>query len=195
MTALSNSEVLAITADNDFVKVAYQATPKPRLTEISVTKVPYSINVAPAAANGFLLAATSEGKLLLMKSSTFEVIAEADLGGIASASPMVSGEHVFVEVANQEVKVFHLDNAFAQTASIDLHGSRLAGSPLALADGGFIAGRSDGLLFRLDANGAATEVTRQLGQALQYGPTRINEQVLVVGLDGSLYIIDPGLTE
>ncbi len=195
LTALSGTQVLAVTGDNQFVRVEYRATPKPQLAEVSVTKIPQIVEVPPAAANGFLFVATAEGKLLLMQASTLEILAEADLGGVPAASPRVTGEHVFVEVANREVKVFHIDNSLPQTASISLDGYTLTGAPVALPEGGFLAGRSDGLLIRLDANGAATEISRSLGQALQYGPVLINGQMLVVGLDGSLYIVDPGLSQ
>ena len=195
LTALSNTQVLAISGENEFIRVEYRATPKPQLAEVSVTKMPQIVEVPPTAANGFLLVATAEGKLLLMQASTLEILAEADLGGVPSASPKVTGEHVFVEVAHQEVRVFHLDNTLPQTGSISLQGFTLSGAPVALPEGGFLAGRSDGLLIRLDANGAATEVARNLGQALQQGPALIYGQILVVGLDGSLYIVDPRLSE
>ena len=195
LTALSNTQVLAISGENEFIRVEFRATPKPQLAEVSVTKMTQIVEVPPTAANGFLLVATAEGKLLLMQASTLEILAEASLGGVPSASPKVTGEHVFVEVAHQEVKVFHLDNTLPQTGSISLQGFTLSGAPLALPEGGFLAGRSDGLLIRLDANGTATEVTRNLGQGLQHGPALIHGQILVVGLDGSLYIIDPRLSE
>lgn len=195
LTALSNTQVLAISGENEFIRVEFRATPKPQLAEVSVTKMPQIVEVPPTAANGFLLVATAEGKLLLMQASTLEILAEASLGGVPSASPKVTGEHVFVEVAHQEVKVFHLDNTLPQTGAISLQGFTLSGAPLALPEGGFLAGRSDGLLIRLDANGTATEVTRNLGQDLQQGPALIHGQILVVGLDGSLYNVDPRLPE
>jgi hypothetical protein len=190
LTAISANQVLAVTGDNSFVRVEYRASPKPQLAEVSVTKIPQIIEVPPAAANGFLCIATVEGKLLLMQASSLEILAEADLGGVPSAAPKMVGEHVFVEVAGQDAKVFHIDNSLPQTGLFKLDGHGLAGPPLAV-NGGFLAARTDGLLMRLDASGAATETTRSLGQALQQGPLELNGQIIVIGFDGSLYIINP----
>lgn len=191
LTAISANQVLAVTGDNSFVRVEYRAVPRPQLSEVSVTRMPHTIEVPPAAANGFLVVGTVEGKLLLMQASSLEVLAEVDLGGVPSAAPKISGEHVFVEVANKEVRVFHIENALPQTGVFALDGYSLAGSPLASGNG-FLAVRTDGLLMLLDANGQATDVARSLGQSVQQGPVEINGQTIVVGFDGSLYSIDAG---
>ncbi len=189
LTAISATQVLGITSDNQFVKVEYRATPRPQLKEVSVTKSPHLIEVPPAAANGFLFLATVEGKLVLMQASSLEVLAEVDLGGVPSAAPQVAGEHVFVEVAGQDVKVFHIDNTLPLTGSIKLDGHSLAGSPLAVATG-FLLARTDGALIQLDANGVPTGGKKSLGQSLQKGLMEVNGQIVTVGLDGSLYVID-----
>lgn len=191
LTAISNNQVLAITGDNSFVRVEYRDTPRPQLAEVSVTRIPQIVEVPPASANGFLCVATSEGKLMLMQASSLEVLAEADLGGVPSAAPKISGEYVFVEVARREARVFHIDNTLPQTAVIKLDGHPLAGPPLANGTG-FLAARTDGTLMLLDSTGAATEKSLFLGQQIQQGPLLINGQTLVVGFDGSLYSIDPG---
>lgn len=192
LTAISGTQVLAVTGSNQFVRVEYRATPRPQLTEVSVTTIPQIVEVAPAAANGFLFVATVEGKLLLMQASNLEVLAEAELGGVPSASPEIAGEYVFVEVAGQEARVFHIDNTLPLAGTIRLDGFSLAGPPLPLPDG-FLAARTDGLLMRLDSNGAETDKTRSLGQSLQQGPLEINGQTIAVGLDGSLYTISADL--
>ena len=189
LTAISANQVLAVTGDNSFIRVEYRATPRPQLTEVSVTKMPQIIEVPPASANGFLFVATVEGKLLLMQASSLEILAQVDLGGVPSATPKVAGEYVFVEVANQEVKVFHIENSLPQTGVFPLDGNPLAGNPLALSDG-FLAVRRDGMLMKLDATAATTLGSRSLGQLVQQGPLVINGQTLVVGYDGSLYQID-----
>lgn len=190
LVAISGNQVLAIAGDNSFVRVEYRATPRPQLAEVSVTKMPHIVEVPPASENGFLFIATVEGKLLLMQASSLEVLAEADLGGVPSAGPRISGEHVFVEVANQETRVFHIDNSLPQTGLFRLDGHSLAGNPVKLADG-FLAARSDGTLMKLDSTGSSTDSVKSLGQSVQQGPVQINGQTLVVGFDGSLYLIDP----
>ncbi len=192
LTAISGNQVLAVTGDNSFIRVEYRESPRPQLTEVSVTKMPHVIEVPPASSNGFLFVATVDGKLLLMQASSLEVLAEADLGGVPSATPKVSGEYVFVEVADQETRVFHIDNTLPQTGVFKLDGHPLAGPPLKVASG-FLAARADGLLMQLDQNGGSTDVTQSLGQSIQQGPLEINGQTLIIGFDGSLYQIDPAL--
>ena len=191
LTAISANQVLAVTGDNSFVRIEYRATPRPQLTEVSVTKMPQIIEVPPASANGFLFVATVEGKLLLMQASSLEILAEVDLGGVPSAAPKIAGEYVFVEVANQEVKVFHIENSLPPTGVFRLDGNPLAGAPLPLSDG-FLVVRRDGMIMKLDATGATTLSSKSLGQLVQQGPLLINGQTLVVGHDGSLYQLDTG---
>lgn len=190
LTALSPTQVLAVTGDNAFVRVEYRASPRPQLAEVSVTPMPHVIEVPPTAANGFLFVATVDGKLMMMQASSLEVLAEANLGGVPSAAPKIAGESVYVEVANQSVKVFHIDNKLPQTGTIRLDGYSLAGAPVPFNDG-FLAARTDGLLMLLDGNGVETGRNKSLGQEVQQGPLQINDQTLVVGFDGSLYLIDP----
>jgi outer membrane protein assembly factor BamB len=193
LTALSATQLLAVTDDNQFVRVEYRPAPRPQLAEVSVTKFPHEIEVAPAAGDGFVAVATIEGQLMLMQASTLEVVAQADLGGLASAPPAITGGFIFVDVANQQTLVFKLDAQLSPAGSIPLDGHALAGAPVPLPGGGFVVGRTDGLLVRLDANGAATDLRRPLGYSLQSGPTLIHDRIVVVSRDGSLTVIDPEL--
>ncbi|MFM7830854.1 MAG: hypothetical protein ACKPJD_03650, partial [Planctomycetaceae bacterium] len=54
LVALSGTQVLAVTAANEFVRVEYRDTPRPQLAELSITKFPHNIEVPPTAANGYL---------------------------------------------------------------------------------------------------------------------------------------------
>jgi hypothetical protein len=194
LTAISPTQVLAVTGDNQFVRLEYRATPRPQMSEVSVTAVPQIIEVAPAAANGFLFVATTDGKLQVMQASSLEVLGETDLGGVPSASPRAFGEFVAVEVANQEVRIFHVEQALPQTGSLGLEGQTLAGAPVKFGSG-YLVARSDGMLMLLDSSGAATEIRKSLGQAIQSGPLQIGNATVVVGLDGSLYAINEAFVQ
>jgi hypothetical protein len=148
----------------------------------------------PLAVSGeFLFLATTEGKLVMMQAATLEVRAEVDLGVIPSAVPKVAGSFVFVELANSEVRVFKVAEGLPKAASFALDGHALAGDPMRLSDDSYLIARTDGKLIRLNSDGTVSDSSVQLGQAIQQGPLSINGQIIVVGLDGSLYQLDSGV--
>ncbi|MEJ7595136.1 MAG: hypothetical protein WKF77_26730 [Planctomycetaceae bacterium] len=187
LTAISPTQVLAVNADNKFVRVEFRAVPRPQLAELSVTNVPYVIELAPAVSGEFLFLATTEGKLIMMQASTLEVLAETDLGVIPSAVPKVGGKLVFVELANKEVRVFKVEDGLPSAASFPLDGHALAGDPLLLSDGSYLIARTDGAIIRINSDGTVSDSVVQLGQSIQQGPLNMNGQIIVIGKDGSLY--------
>ena len=187
LTAISPTQVLAVNAGNQFVRVEFRATPRPQLAELSVTNVPYVIELAPAVLGEFLFLATTEGKLVMMQASTLEVLAETDLGVIPSAVPKVAGNLVFVELANKEVRVFKVEDGLPPAASFPLDGHALAGDPLLLPDGSYLIARTDGAIIRVNSDGTVSDSVVQLGQSIQQGPLSMNGQIIVIGKDGSLY--------
>ena len=187
LTAISPTQVLAVKADNQFVRVEFRATPRPQLAELSVTNVPYAIELAPAVSGDFLFLATTEGKLVMMQAATLEVLAEVDLGVIPSAVPKVAGNLVLVELANQEVRVFKVADGLAPVASFPLDGHALAGDPLLLSDKSYLIARTDGSLLRINSDDTVSDSIGYLGQAIQQGPFKLNGQIIVIAGDGSLY--------
>ena len=187
LTAISPTQVLAVNAGNQVVRVEFRATPRPQLAELSVTNVPYVIELAPAVLGEFLFLATTEGKLVMMQASTLEVLAETDLGVIPSAVPKVAGNLVFVELANKEVRVFKVEDGLPPAASFPLDGHALAGDPLLLPDGSYLIARTDGAIIRVNSDGTVSDSVVQLGQSIQQGPLSMNGQIIVIGKDGSLY--------
>ena len=95
LTAISPTQVLAVTSDDKFIRVEYRPTPRPQLAELSVTSVPYVIELPPAVSGGFLFLATTDGKLVMMQASTLEVLADADLGD-HTQRPTQSGRQLCV---------------------------------------------------------------------------------------------------
>ena len=189
LTAISSTQVLAVNADNQFVRAEFRATPRPQLAELSVTNVPYLIELPPAILGDFLFLATTDGKLVMLQATTLERLAEIDLGTIPNAMPKVAGGFVFVEVANKDVRVFKTEGGLPQTASFPLDGHALAGDPLLLSDLSYLIARTDGKLIRLNPDGTVSDSVVQLGQAIQQGPLNINGQIIMIAQDGSLYQI------
>ena len=195
LTALSDTQVLAVSADNQLIRVEYRSSPRPQLAEISVTRFEQGIEVAPAAANGLLFIATSDGKLFLMQASTLEVLAETELGGVPSQSPLIAGNRVFVMLGNQQLKVFSIDNGLQPVGSTDLAGQQVVGRPLVLNSGEFLLATSDGSVMRLNPDGIPTDNKVNVGQRLTRGPLFLNGQYLVVAVDGSLYALPSQLVQ
>ena len=193
LTAISPTQVLAVNADNQFVRVEFRATPRPQLAELSVTNVPYVIELPPAVSGEFLFLATTEGKLVMMQAATLEVLAEADLGVIPSAVPKVAGGLVFVELASKEVRVFKVADGLPPAASFPLDGHALAGDPLLLSDNSYLIARTDGAMIRIHSDGTVSDSVVQLGQSIQQGPLNMNGQIIVIGTDGSLYHLDENI--
>ena len=193
LTAISPTQVLAVNADNQFVRVEFRATPRPQLAELSVTNVPYVIELPPAVSGEFLFLATTEGKLVMMQAATLEVLAEADLGVIPSAVPKVAGGLVFVELASKEVRVFKVADGLPPAASFPLDGHALAGDPLLLSDNSYLIARTDGAMIRINSDGTVSDSVVQLGQSIQQGPLNMNGQIIVIGTDGSLYHLDENI--
>lgn len=187
LTPVSPTQVIAVTGDNKFIRVEYRATPRPQLAELSVTNVPHIIELPPAVSGGFMFLATTEGKLVMLQASTLETLAEADLGISPSGQPKVAGGLVFVELANKEVRVFKIEDGLPPAAAFQLDGYALAGDPLLLSDGSYLAARTDGAIIRINTDGTISDSIVKLGQAIQQGPLSISGQIIVIAVDGSLY--------
>ncbi|MCA9034464.1 MAG: PQQ-binding-like beta-propeller repeat protein [Planctomycetaceae bacterium] len=195
LTALSETQVLAVDAQNQLIRVEYRDNPRPHLAEISVTKTVHSIDVAPAVGNGLLFVASAEGKLVMMQASSLEVLAEVDLGAVPAQSAFVSGDRVFINLANRELRTFAIDNGLQQCGSTDLEGSGLAGTPNRLSSGELLLARTDGTLVRLTADGLPSGEAVRLGQRLKRGPVLLNGRYFAVAIDGSFYQLPAEMTK
>ncbi len=194
LTAISDSQVLAVTTENRMVRVEYRPMPRPQLAEISVTPLDHSIEVAPAAANGHVVLATAEGRLILMRADSLEVLASAELGGVPRRSPFLAGDRVFVEVSTGELKTFVLTDSLRPAGSFPLAGRSLAGVPVRLQDGSHLVALNDGAIERLTADGMLAAGGVTIGQTLSRGPLLIAGQLIAVAADGSLYALPAEIT-
>ncbi|MFM7057912.1 MAG: PQQ-binding-like beta-propeller repeat protein [Planctomycetota bacterium] len=192
LLALNETQVLAVSANNDLVRVEYRPTPRPQLAEVGVTRLPQPIELTPAVAGNFLYAASTSGKLLLLQTTTLELLAESDLNGIPSAPPKAAGNIVLAEVAGERAAIFRAENGLVPAGSLPLNGHTLVGQPLPLADG-FLVARSDGFIFKLNPDGSPSDKSLNLAQQLQNGFLKLGDQIIIPGLDGSLYSVKPDL--
>lgn len=190
LVALSGTQVLAINSQNEAVRVEYRSNPSPHLFEVSKTNLQRPINWTPAASGDVLAAVTADGNLQLMSTATLELLGETSLGGVASASPYVVGNRVFVQVARKTLKVFEASGSLKQTGESTLNGRFIVGRPVPVSGGSFVACLSDGTVMVLDAEGNPTDKIMALGQQAQRGPVMVGNSLVVIGLDGSLYSVE-----
>lgn len=192
LVALSGTQVLGVNADNELVRVEYRSSPSPSLAEISTRAFQYQLEQPLAAAEGFVAAATADGKLILLQASSLQQLAIQELGGVASGPPRISGGLVFVDVAGRSSRIFQLDSALTPVGEIPLDGFSSIGVPLK-TETGYLFARQDGSLFLIGQDGVPAANVLRLGQQLQAGFVRIGDHNVVTGLDGSLYSINSSL--
>ena len=190
LVALNDTQVLAINADNELIRVEYRTSPTHHLFEVSRTRMEQPVELAPAAAGDLLAVVTSDGKLMALSAATLEVLDEFDLGGVAMRSPFISADRIFVEVARRDLMVFARGASLQDPVTIPLNGTFLTGPPVAVKEGGFVACLSDGRVILLDADGNDSGKNVVLGQEAQKGPIRVGESLVVIGVDGSLYSVE-----
>lgn len=190
LTALNDTQVMAVDGRNQAVRVEYRTSPSPHLYEVSVTQLQHSVEISPANAGEFLAVVTADGKLVMMSTATFEVLSETELNGISTQSPFVSGDRIFVEVGRQQIKVFERSGTPGQTGTFPLDGAVLTGIPVQARDGRFVAVRSDGVVLILDSDGNVAGEPLNLGQGVRIGPVVVGDTLVAIGVDGSLYSIE-----
>ena len=190
LTAISDTQLIAINSDNQLVRIEYRRSPRPHLAEVSVTAFDGAANVAPAAGGDYLCISTADGRLVLMRSSTLERVTERDSGTVVSYPPQISGDRLFVEFSDDQVDVYELNDDLRTVGTIPKNGSQLLEAPLPLPNGGFLAAFSDGAVIRLDLNGLPDGDPVHLGRQLQRGPMVVGRSVVVLATDGSMFFLN-----
>jgi outer membrane protein assembly factor BamB len=190
LTAISDTQLMAINSDNKMVQVEYRKNPRPHLAEVSVTTFDGETAIAPVAGGDYLCIATTDGRLLLRRSSTLERVQERELGGVVSYPLHIAADRLFVEIDDDQVEVFELDDELNSAGTFPKNGSRLVDAPLPLPNGGFLAAFSDGTVMKLDATGLPIGEPTLLGQKIQRGPIAVGGSVIVLAADGSLYSLN-----
>jgi hypothetical protein len=190
LTAISDTRLLAINANDQVVQIEYRETPGPHLAEVSIARLDGATEVAPAAAGDYACIAMVDGRLVLMRSQTLEIVTARDLGEVIGQSPLIAGSRVFVEAGRLNVAVFELNDRLDPLGTFPSPGGQMIDSPLPLSDGGFLAAFSDGVVLRLNPDGLPAGDPVDLDQQLQHGPVRAGESIVVVATDGSLFFLN-----
>ena len=186
LVPVSATQLLAFNSDDQIVRVEYRVTPRPHLAEISTTRLDDSIDVVPVVSGESLISATIDGRLLLMKTDTLEVVAERSLGGAPGEPPLIAGDLVFASIDGQTL-VHRISDELTPTASFANDRAELIAPILTRPDGRHVAAFSDGTVLTLDDSGVPEGEPLRPGQSLQRGPVAIGDAVIVIGRDGSLF--------
>ncbi|MEP3479385.1 MAG: PQQ-binding-like beta-propeller repeat protein [Fuerstiella sp.] len=189
LTAIGDRQLLAISSDNQAVQLEYRSSTRPSLVEISRGGLPASIDLKPTAAGELIMAVSAEGELLAMSAADTQLLKKVDLGGLPSQPVHVAGDLVFTDVRRSVMKVFRRSPDLEMVAEYPLTGGQLVGSPVPVRDG-YVACFSNGAVIRLDSNGRPTDKRLDLGQAASQGPILVGQSLVVISVDGSLYLVD-----
>jgi hypothetical protein len=187
LVALNAAQVLAVTQGNELVRVEYREKPRPQMAEVSVTAVNHPIELSPAVGGGMICIATADGRLIGMKDSTLEVMADVDLGGVPSGVPVISGNRLFVEIGASETRVFALDQGLKQCGVIPAEGGGCSDIPWQLSDNSFLMAGKNGVVKRLNMDGNPAGDVADIGQSLVRGPFQAGNRLLVMAADGTLF--------
>lgn len=185
LTPITDTQLIAVNSDDQLVQIEYREKPRPHLAEVSVTPLDGEADVAPVAGGEYLCIATADGRLMLMRSLTLELVREINLDQIVSRPLRVSGDRLFVELGDSQVQVIELNEDMETVGTFPKNNAHLVDAPLPLADG-FLAAFSDGSMLRLDSRGLPQGEATVLGQSLQRGPISVGDTMLVLAADGGL---------
>lgn len=189
LTAIGDRQLFAISSDNEAVQLEYRSSPRPSLVEISRGALPASVDLKPTAAGDLLMAVSAEGELLALSATDTQLLKKVSLGGLPGQPVMVAGDLVFADVRRSVMKVFRRSADLEQVAEYPLNGKQLVGTPIPVRDG-FVACFSNGDVIRLDSTGSPTNRTLSIGQAVSMGPFIVGQSLVVISVDGSLYLVD-----
>ncbi len=189
LTAIGDRRLLAISSNNEAVQLEYRARPRPSLVEISRGGLPATIDLRPTAAGEYVMAVSAEGELMALSATDNQLLKKISLGGIPSQPVTVAGDLVFVDVRRSVMKVFQRSSDLQPVAEYPLDGEQLVGAPVPVRDG-FVACFSNGDVIRLDSQGRPTDRKLSLGQAASLGPFAVGKSLVVISVDGSLYLVD-----
>lgn len=190
LTAISETQLIAINSDNKMVQIEYRENPRPHLAEVSVTSFDGETEIPPVAGGDYLCVATTDGRLLLRRASTLERVQERDLGAVVGRPLRIVADRLFVETGDDQVEVFELSDQFSSLGRFSTNSAQLVDPPLPLPNGGFLAAFSNGIVMKLDEAGQPDGEPAQIGQQLQRGPLSVGGSVIVLAGDGSLYTLD-----
>lgn len=189
LTALGDRQLLAISSDNQAVQLEYRSSPRPSLVEISRGGLPAAIDLKPTAAGELVMAVSAAGELMALSATDTQLLKKVPLGGLPGQPVTVAGDLVFADVRRSVMKVFRRSADLEQVAEYPLNGRHLVGTPVPVRDG-YVACFSNGDVIRLDATGQPTDKALSLGQAASKGPFIVGKSLVVISVDGSLYLVD-----
>jgi len=171
-------------------RVGVSEGPPPGLEALSSIELAEPITSPTAAAGAVLFGVDGGNVLIPLRLPELERLegGEQPLGSRCVWGPAAVGDRVVFATDAGELWCFGEDGkpAWPQPAKLD-HGP-LAGRPL-LAGNGLLLACAGGVVSRIDASTGQQTATLDVGRPLGAGPVLLGEQLLLVGHDGTLYLV------
>jgi len=165
--------------------LAIKDQPKPHLAAAAKATLAAPIDSDVAVLGNLVCAADENGQLVRLRLPDLAAGEPLPLGGRVTWGPRAVGEHFFLTTENDQLLCLDGKGDLAWRVAL-LHGP-LAGPPLP-AGGDFLLAHASGVLARVEG-GSGREVARiETGNPLGAGPIPLDEKVLLVGSDGTLYV-------
>jgi len=183
-------EVALCDGQRTLYRVGLSEGPPPRLEALASVELSQPIT-SPLAVAGEVLFGVDAGNVLVpVRLPSLERMEgqEQPLGGRCVWGPAAVGDRVLLATDAGELWCFGPDGkpAWPQPAALE-HGP-LAGRPLLSGDGLLLAS-AGGVVSRIDASTGEETGTLDLGRPLGAGPVLLGERLLLVGHDGTLYVV------
>lgn len=193
VTALDDSQALAVNDQGRLARVQFRSAPVAHLAEITHWDAGRSIDQKPAVSQGRAVVADSSGRVVVLDASSFEPLGQVQLDLPPGQAPWVAGDRVFVELAgSSKLACCQIEPAPALAWELPLDGVALAGGPVVYRNRLLVPLR-DGKVLVVEADSGALVKTLDLGQRLSSGLEAWGDRLQVGAQDGSLLLLNDWL--
>lgn len=159
-------------------------SPKPHLEALEQVEAAPERDLPIAAIGKVAFVATASQTLDVLELPKFKRLNEHKLSGRCIWGPGALGDRVLLATDDDQLVCF--DGKGEKLWQSALAYGPLAGSPLAMQDG-FMLTSISGVIWRVDAKAGKELGKVETGRLLASGPAAMENQVFVVGTDGSIY--------
>lgn len=185
LAAVDETHAIVLSERGRVARIQFGSAPVPHLEEITDLEIGNPVDLPMAVAGDRVFVADAASRLVMLKTSTLEPMAEIVLEATAAARPRPAGDQVVVELKNGRLVSFDAAGKLEKKWEFPLGGRMLTGDPL-VADGRLIVALSDGRIVWLDAATGKETRALELGQELSLGPQKWGDAIVVGSIDGTL---------
>jgi outer membrane protein assembly factor BamB/TolA-binding protein len=182
--ACGKQEFIISDGKSTLYRIGRVDAPKPHLEALEQIEAAPDRDSPLAAVGNVAFVATASQSLGIFELPKLKRLNEHKLSGRCVWGPAVLGSLVLLATDDDQLLCFDAKGGKVwQTA---LAYGPLAGSPLAVQDG-FLLASANGVIWRVDAKAGKEQGKVETARSLASGPSVMENQVFVVGTDGSIY--------